>query len=313
MSAEYHAPVLRDEVVSLLQPRGGGSYVDGTVGGGGHAIDILRASEPDGRLIGIDRDEEAIGQARQRLRAYGGRVQLVHANLAEIEGVVRRLGMTAVNGILFDLGASSRQFDEATRGFSFRRPGPLDMRMDRQQSTTAAMILARTGFEELATLFRRYGEERRARSIAREIVRQREGGVVFETTTQLARLVEQVAGPVAGRSRIHPATRVFQALRVAVNDELDSLRRGLAGAVAVLARGGRLAVISFHSLEDRIVKQFFRDQSRGCVCPPGLPACACGCREMVRVITRRPLTAGADELARNPRSRSAKLRVAERI
>ncbi len=313
MSQTTHAPVLRGEVISLLQPRRGGDYVDGTVGGGGHAIDILRASEPDGRLVGIDRDDDAIERARHRLGSAGGRVQLVRANLAEIERVVRSLGMTAIDGILFDLGVSTPQLDEPARGFGFRRPGPLDMRMDRRQRTTAATILAEASLAELVTIFRNYGEERRARSIAREIVRERERGQRCETTTQLARLVERVIGPAGGRSKIHPATRVFQALRIAVNDELESLRRGLAGATTLLKQGGRLAVISFHSLEDRIVKQFFRDQSSACVCPPGLPVCACGRRRVLRVVTRRPVTPAPAEVADNPRARSAKLRVAEKI
>ena len=313
----YHIPVLLKEVVSRLQPRDGGLYVDCTVGGGGHAREILCACGPDGQLIGLDWDEEAIAASRDRLSEFGARVQLVRANYVELERVLMSLGATAVDGIVFDLGVSSRQFDESERGFSFQREGPLDMRMSRppqsDQSpfgTTARDILRTASLEELAKIFRVYGEEKRARAIARAIVTER-ARVPLETTTQLAQLIERVLGPK--RSGIHPATRVFQALRIAVNHELDNLKRGLETATQFLKSGGRIAVISFHSLEDRIVKQFFVEKSSGCICPTDFPACACGRKEALRIVTRKPLTASESEVRANPRARSAKLRVAEKI
>jgi 16S rRNA (cytosine1402-N4)-methyltransferase len=306
----YHTPVLLEEVVNQLQPRRGGLYVDCTVGGGGHAREMLRACGPDGRLIGLDWDEEAIAASRERLSEFGGRVQLVRANHVELERVLMSLGVTVVDGVLFDLGVSSRQFDEPTRGFSFQREGPLDMRMSRQLGATARDVLRSASLEELAKIFRVYGEEKRARAIARELVVER-ARVPLETTTQLARVVERILGPKRGD--IHPATRVFQALRIAVNNELENLRQGLTVATRCLSSGARIAVISFHSLEDRIVKQFFVHESAGCICPPDLPACACGRTEVLRIVTKKPLVAGAAEVRANPRARSAKLRVAEKI
>ena len=226
----YHTPVLLKEVVTQLQPHNGGLYVDCTVGGGGHAHEILCACGPEGRLIGLDWDEEAIAASRERLREFGGRVQLVRANYVELERVLMSLGVTTVDGVVFDLGVSSRQFDEPGRGFSFQREGPLDMRMNRQLGATARDVLRTASLEELARIFRVYGEEKRARAIARKIVAEREQ-TPLETTTQLARLVERVLGPK--RSGIHPATRVFQALRIAVNNELDNLKRGLEVASSI--------------------------------------------------------------------------------
>ncbi len=306
----YHTPVLLKEAVTQLALRRGGLYVDCTVGGGGHAREILRACGPEGQLVGLDWDEEAIPQARERLSEWGARVQLVRANYVELERVLMSLGVTTVDGVLFDLGVSSRQFDAPERGFSFQREGPLDMRMSRQLGATARDVLRTASLEELARIFRIYGEEKRARAIARKIVSEREHAPV-ETTTQLAQLVERVLGPK--RRAIHPATRVFQALRIAVNHELDNLKRGLEAATKFLKSGGRLAVISFHSLEDRIVKQYFAEQSSGCICPPDLPACVCGRQPVLRVVTRKPLTPGEAEIRANPRARSAKLRVAEKI
>jgi 16S rRNA (cytosine1402-N4)-methyltransferase len=291
----YHKPVLLEEVVTQMRPRSRGLYVDCTVGGGGHAAEILRASAPEGRLIGLDWDEEAIPQARERLSEFGGRAQLVAANYVELDRILMSMGVTMVEGILFDLGVSSRQFDEPSRGFSILREGALDMRMS---------------LEELVRIFLVYGEERRARAIARKIVDHREDQPI-ETTAQLAQLVERVLGPKRGP--IHPATRVFQALRIHVNHELQNLKEGLRSAVDHLQSGARLAVLSFHSLEDRIVKQFFVEMSRGCVCPPQLAVCACGRKKILQVVTRRPITASEREVRDNPRSRSAKLRVAEKI
>ena len=293
----YHTPVLLKEVVNQLQPRSGSLYVDCTVGGGGHAREILRACGPAGQLIGLDWDEEAIAAAREKLSEYGARVQLVRANFVELDRVLMSLGMTAVDGVVFDLGVSSRQFDEPTRGFSFQREGPLDMRMSRQLGATARDVLRTASVEELARIFRVYGEERRARAIAREIDRARVRQPI-ETTTQLARLVERVLGPK--RSATHPATRVFQALRIYVNNELENLRRGLEVATRSLKSGGRVAVISFHSLEDRMVKWFFIEQSRS-ETPP------------LRIVTRKLITPTDEEISENPRARSAKLRVAEKV
>ena len=307
----YHTPVLLEEVVAQLQPRSGGLYVDCTVGGGGHAEGILRASAPEGRVIGLDCDDEALAASRERLAAHEGRVQLLHANFAELQETLMSLGVTAVDGLVFDVGVSSRQFDEPSRGFSFQREGPLDMRMNRAAGPAAADVLREASVEELTRIFRVYGEERRARAIAQRIDRERARQPIT-TTTQLASLVEQVLGPKRGGG-IHPATRVFQALRIQVNRELENLQRGLVGAVNVLRAGGRLAVISFHSLEDRIVKQFFVRLSTGCVCPPQLVGCACGRQEVLRLVTRKPVMSTSEEVGRNPRARSAKLRVAEKI
>lgn len=281
----YHTTVLLKEVVAQLQPRSGGLYVDATTGGGGHAGEILRVSAPDGRLIGLDCDDEALAASREKLSEWGARVTLVRANFAELEQALMNVGVTAVDGIVFDLGVSSRQFDEPTRGFSFQREGPLDMRMDRSAGTTAREVINTASEKELADIFFLYGEERRSRSIAKRLVAARP----IETTTQLANLV----GP--RHSKIHPATRVFQALRIYVNDELGNLKRGLEAATRVLTTGGRVAVISFQSLEDRIVKHYFRET----------PA--------LHIITRKPVTPTEEEIERNPRARSAKLRVAEKI
>lgn len=306
----YHTPVLLNEVVTQLAPRSGGIYVDGTLGGGGHAAAVLEASAPGGRLIGLDWDAEAISAARERLKTYGARAVIVPACFAELEEVLMRVGATSVDGVLFDLGVSSRQFDEPSRGFSFQQDGPLDMRMSQSLEASARDVLKTASVDELIRIFTEYGEERRAKAIARAIDRQRQVQPI-ETTFQLVRLVERVLGPK--RSSTHPATRVFQALRIQVNRELENLERGLEAAVRVLKSGGRLAVISFHSLEDRIVKQFFGRLSITCVCPPRLPQCVCGRQPAVKVLTRKPITASDAETAANPRARSAKLRVAEKI
>jgi len=268
-----------------LQPHPGALYVDATVGGGGHAAEMLRASAPDGRLIGLDWDEEALAASREKLSEWGARVALVRANFAELDEALMNEGVTMVDGVMFDLGVSSRQFDEPSRGFSFQAEGPLDMRMDRRAGKSAREVINTASERELADIFFRYGEERRSRSIAKRIVAARP----IETTTQLANLT----GP--RRGKIHPATRVFQALRIFVNDELENLKRGLVAGTRLLKSGGRMTVISFHSLEDRIVKHYFRETPE------------------LRVITRKPVTATEKEIEQNPRARSAKLRVAERI
>jgi 16S rRNA (cytosine1402-N4)-methyltransferase len=294
----YHTSVMLEEVVSHLQPRAGGLYVDATVGGGGHTEALLRASAPDGRVIGLDWDDEAIAASRERLRGWGDRVELVAADFGQLQDVLTAAGVAGVDGVIFDLGVSSRQLDEPSRGFSFLRDGPLDMRMSPRTGTTARELLATASAEELVRIFVTYGEEHRARAIARRIVAERDRQPL-ETTSQLARLVERVSGPQRGR-RIHPATRVFQALRIAVNRELEQLEQGVRAAVVVLKPGGRVAVISFHSLEDRIVKWFFRGEA-GKETPT------------LRIVTKKPVVPGDEEMNANPRARSAKLRVAEKL
>jgi len=289
----------------MLAPERGGLFVDATVGAGGHAEAILERG-PDARLLGLDRDAEALETARRRLARFGDRVELLEANFSDLEEVLAN--RPHADGILADLGVSSMQLDEARRGFSFRREGPLDMRMGKD-GRTAADIVATASAEELTRIFREWGEERMAAKIARGIVRERTREPI-QTTRQLARIVAEEKG---GREKIDPATRVFQALRIEVNQELTALARFLAAAVARLNGGGRLAVISYHSLEDRLVKDAFRRDSGVCLCPPRLPQCVCGARAALRVLTRRPLRPSEAEQRRNPRSRSAKLRVAEKL
>jgi 16S rRNA (cytosine1402-N4)-methyltransferase len=304
-----HVPVMLEEVLAWLAPRPGGVYVDATVGAGGHADAILRRIVPGGHLIGIDRDAEALAIAGQRLAHDAASITLRHANFTAIRQIVAEAGVEAVDGIVMDLGASSLQFDRPERGFSFSRPGPLDMRMDRSQPTTAGHLVNGLPERELADLIHRYGEERFARRIARAIVRRRP----IETTTALADAASAAIPRRAWPRGIHPATRTFQALRIATNHELDDLTRALPDAVGALREGGRLCVITFHSLEDRILKHTYVRLSRGCTCPPGSPLCTCGGRRWLRVLTRRPVTPSASEIAANPRARSAKLRVAERL
>jgi 16S rRNA (cytosine1402-N4)-methyltransferase len=301
-----HRPVMAAKVVGLLVT-GPGDYIDATVGLGGHAERILDAAGPESRLLGLDLDPRALAVAAQRLGRFGPRARLVRANFADLAEVAAREGFVPARGVLFDLGVGSHQLAAAAAGFSFQLSGPLDMRYDPDAPVTAADLVNKLSEAELAEIIRRYGEEPRARRIAREIVRARP----ITTTDELARVVARAVGPARGR--IHPATRTFMALRIAVNRELENLSRGLEGAVKVLGRGGRIAVISFHSLEDRIVKEFFRRESRDCICPPGLPVCVCGHRAILREVTRRPVTPDAAEVETNPRARSAKLRVAEKV
>ena len=302
-----HIPVLFQMVLDGLQVRPGGRYVDATVGGGGHASGVLEASSPNGRLLGLDRDPAAVKAAGKRLASFGERVALVHSSFGRLAEVARARRFVPVDGILFDLGLSSLQLAGAERGFAFMVDGPLDMRFDpRSGGTTAADLVNALSAEELATLLSRYGEERQARRIAEAIVAARP----LYTTTELVDVIERVA---KRRERIHPATRTFQALRIAVNDELAVLESALPQAVEILSSGGRLVVISFHSLEDRIVKRFLRQESRDCICPPEAPVCTCAHRAVLRVISRKPLRPTAAEIADNPRARSARLRIAERI
>jgi 16S rRNA (cytosine1402-N4)-methyltransferase len=309
-----HMPVLVDEVMSMLAPAPGSLQIDATVGGGGHTERILEATNPDGRLLGLDADGAAIARVDGRLRPrFGDRLVLRRANFRELGTVAPEAGFGAVDGMLFDLGLSSFQLGDAERGFGFRTGGPLDMRFDTTRGVPAAELLATLDRIELSALFKRYGEEPQANRIANAIVAARATAPV-STAEELAALVERVApGNPRTRRRIHPATRVFQALRIAVNEELDALQDGLAAAVDLLRPGGRLVVLSYHSLEDRIVKRFFAAERRGCTCPPEVPVCVCGKNPRLRLVTRPSLTPRADEIAANPRARSARLRAAERL
>ena len=310
-----HRPVLYHEIIHALQLRNGGLYVDGTLGAGGHSAGILEASAPDGRLLGLDVDPQALELARKRLAPFGSRALLVQASYTTLGEQLKALGWQAVDGILLDLGVSSMQVDTPQRGFSFQVEAPLDMRFDPTNPLRAADLVNHLSEAELADLVFRYGEERHSRRVARAIIKARP----LETTRQLAEVVARAAGPSrkGGRSgsesRIHPATRTFQALRIAVNRELEALETVLPQAVAALAPGGRLAVISFHSLEDRIVKQFFRRESQDCLCPPRQPVCTCGHQATLIEITRHPIRPQDEEVEQNPRSRSARLRVAEKV
>ncbi len=307
MEAAEHVPVLLQEVLATLKPAPGGRYVDLTVGVAGHARGLLELSSPSGRLLAIDADAEAVRYARSALQEFGERAAVLQGFFDELAAIADEAAFAAVDGIVADLGLSSRQLADARRGFAFQYEGPLDMRLDPEaQDTTAADLVNGLPEEELASVIYRYGEERRSRAIARAIVRRRP----LHTTTELADLVARTVGQ---RGRIHPATRVFMALRIAVNDELGALERMLPQAVDLLAPGGRLAVIAFHSLEDRIVKEYMRREASGCLCPPAAPVCTCGHRPKLRLVTRRPIQPSAEECARNPRSRSARMRVAERL
>lgn len=301
-----HKPVLYQKVLTALKPASGKRFIDGTIGGGGHAWGILDASSPAGQLLGMDADPDALQVARGSLTAFGPRVTLVQSNFVRLEEIARQSGFYPVHGVLLDLGISSMQLSVAARGFSFQRNGPLDMRLDPSLERTASDLVNDLPVKELADLVWRYGEERYARRIARAIVAARP----LTTTSELAQVVARAVGQ---RGRIHPATRTFQALRIAVNDELGALEAVLPQAVCVLAPGGRLAVIAFHSLEDRLVKTFFRRESRDCICQPKLPVCSCGHKASLQIVTRRPTVPSATEKAFNPRSRSARLRVAEKL
>jgi 16S rRNA (cytosine1402-N4)-methyltransferase len=311
---EGHLPVLVDEVVTMLAPAPGSLQIDATLGGGGHTERILEASSPDGRLLGLDADGAAIARVAGRLRPrFGDRLVLRQANFRELRTVAPEAGFGVVDGMLFDLGLSSFQLGDADRGFGFRTGGPLDMRFDTTRGIPAAELLATLDRMELSALFKRYGEEPQANRIANAIVAARSTAAI-STAEELAALIERVApGNPRVRRRIHPATRVFQALRIAVNAELDALQDALAASVDLLRPGGRLVVLSYHSLEDRIVKRFFAAERRGCVCPPEIPVCVCGRNPRLRLVTRPSLTPTAEEIAANPRARSARLRAAERL
>ncbi len=305
-----HQPVLLEEVITALRPRSGGLYIDGTVGAGGHASAILSKSNPDGQLFGFDQDKNALAVASRRLAKFGERVHLLHVKFDRLSQVVAQYQIPPADGILFDLGLSSMQVDQPERGFSFQRDGPLDMRMDDTAGLTAADLVNRLPEAELADLIYRYGEERHSRRIAKAIVKARP----LQRTTELANVVARAIGKKRhGAAKIDPATRTFQALRIAVNDELGALEQALPQAIAALRPGGRLAVISFHSLEDRIVKHFFKREAQDCICPPEQPVCTCRHKATIDIITKRPITPSSAEQNANPRARSAKLRVVELI
>jgi len=308
-----HQPVLYKEIIHALGPRRGGLYVDGTLGAGGHASGILEASHPDGKLLGLDVDPQALTLAQTRLAPFGKRAILMQASYQTLTEQLDRLGWPAVDGILLDLGLSSMQIDTPERGFSFLVDAPLDMRFDPRNPTTAADLVNELPERELADLIFRYGEERNARQVARAILRARP----LTSTRQLAEVVARSTSGGAGG--IHPATRTFQALRIAVNQELEALEYVLPQALQALAPathqhpGGRLAVIAFHSLEDRLVKQFFRREARDCLCPPRQPICTCGHKAILRELTRQPIRPQEEEIQHNPRARSARLRIVERL
>jgi 16S rRNA (cytosine1402-N4)-methyltransferase len=307
-----HRPVLLRETIGLLAPQRGGLFVDGTVGLGGHSEAILNASS-DARVIGIDLDSEALRLARERLARFGERFRPVHGNFREIARIVAAAGDKNVSGILIDLGVSSLQLDSPKRGFSFRFDAPLDMRMDAEGGgETAADLLRRLSEEEIAGIIFQYGEERRSRRIARRIVERRDQGKPVETTKDLVDLIAKAAG-YSKAQKIHPATRTFQALRIAVNKELEGLDRFVETAVDLLQANGRFLAISFHSLEDRIIKRELRRLAGHCQCPPRVPLCACGARRAVEILTRRPVTPEAIEMDQNPRARSAKLRACRKL
>ncbi len=309
---EYaHKPVLLDECLDALAVREDGIYVDGTLGRGGHSLEIVRRLTT-GRLIGIDRDGAALDTAPIRLEGHMDKVTLVRGNFGDITAILERLGVMGVDGMLFDLGVSSPQLDDASRGFSYLQDAPLDMRMDQSASLTAYEVVNGWSGEELKRILWQYGEERYSSSIAVAILRTRQQAPI-QTTGQLVEIIQAAMPARARREKQHPAKRSFQAIRIAVNDELGQVERMLDCVLPLLNRRGRLAVISFHSLEDRLVKTAFSAWAQGCTCPPDFPMCVCGNRPKVRLVSRKPITAGEKELIENPRARSAKLRVAEKL
>lgn len=306
MTGASHQPVLYHEIIHALQPKNAGHYVDGTLGAGGHARGILEACTSKGRLLGLDVDPQALALARENLAPYGQRAHLLQVSYDSLAKMLREIGWDKVDGILLDLGLSSMQLDTPERGFSFQQDAPLDMRFDPASPTSAADLVNMLPQDELADLIYRFGEERASRRIAQAIVKARP----LQTTRQLAAVIESVS---PRKGRVHPATQTFQALRIAVNEELDRVANVLPQAVAALKSGGRLAIISFHSLEDRIVKEYFRRESRDCICPPRQPVCTCGHKATLKEISRKPIIPGEAEIAANPRARSAKLRIAEKL
>ena len=306
-----HKPVLLDECIEALAIRPEGVYLDGTLGRAGHSREIARRLTT-GRLICVDRDQAALDAAEERLAPWRERVTLVHSNFCALDAILDGLGLDGVDGMLFDLGVSSPQLDDASRGFSYRTDAPLDMRMDQTDTLTARAVVNEWPQEELRRILWQYGEERYAPAVAGAIVRARDKRPI-ETTLELVEVVMGAMPPAALREKQHPAKRTFQAIRIAVNDELGAVRQGMEAAIDHLKPGGRLAVITFHSLEDRIVKNVFQDAAKGCTCPPSFPVCVCGRKPKIRILTKKPIIATREEVEENPRSRSAKLRVAERV
>ena len=311
MSSFHHVSVLLDASIDALNIRPDGIYVDGTLGGGGHSREIA-SRLTTGHLIGIDRDETALAAAGERLAPFMDRVTLVHSNFCEMDSVIRSLGYPGVDGVLLDLGVSSPQLDESSRGFSYMADAPLDMRMDRGDTLTAYQVVTEWSYEELTRILFDYGEERYAPLIAGAICRRREQKPIA-TTLELVDIIRGSVPPAALREKQHPAKRSFQAIRIAVNDELGAVSKAMEAAIPMLNPGGRLAVITFHSLEDRIVKSSMAEAARGCTCPPSFPVCVCGKKPKVKLLSRKPVLPGPEELEENPRARSAKLRVCEKL
>ena len=311
MSSFHHVSVLLDACIDALAIRPDGVYVDGTLGGGGHSREIA-GRLTTGHLIGIDRDETALAAAGERLAPFMDRVTLVHSNFCEMDSVIRSLGYGGVDGVLLDLGVSSPQLDESSRGFSYMADAPLDMRMDRGDTLTAYQVVNEWSYEELKRILFDYGEERYAPLIAGAICRRREQKPIA-TTLELVDIIRGSVPPAALREKQHPAKRSFQAIRIAVNDELGAVSKAMEAAIPMLNPGGRLAVITFHSLEDRIVKSSMAEAARGCTCPPSFPVCVCGKKPKVKLLSRKPVLPGPEELEENPRARSAKLRVCEKL
>lgn len=312
-AAFHHISVLAEACMDGLNIRPSGTYIDATMGGGGHSERILQRLDETGRLIGIDRDRAAIAASTERLGRFGKQFTAVKSNFADLASAAQSAGITGADGVLFDLGVSSYQLDTAERGFSYMNDAPLDMRMDTDGGVTAAEFLATVEEATLARVLSEYGEERFANRIAAAICAARDRQPI-RTTRELSELIVSAIPAAAARAeKQHPAKRSFQAIRIAVNGELDAAERGIRAAAALLNPGGRLCVISFHSLEDRLVKRIFQELSQGCTCPRDFPVCVCGAKPVFKVVTGKPITAGADELQENPRARSAKLRVAEKI
>ena len=310
MSEFHHVSVLLDECIEGLNIKPDGIYVDGTLGGAGHSYHIAEKLTT-GRLIGIDRDPVALKAAGERLSPFADRVTLVHSNFCRMGQVLQELGISGVDGILMDLGVSSPQLDDGSRGFSYMTDAPLDMRMDNGDALSADTVVNTWSYEELKHILYDYGEERYAPAIAAAIVRKREISPI-RTTLELVDVIRSAMPPAALREKQHPAKRTFQAIRIAVNDELNSVSKAMDAAIPCLNPGGRLAVITFHSLEDRIVKNAMAAAAKGCICPPEFPVCVCGRKPQVTVLTRKPIVSGEEELERNPRARSAKLRICEK-
>lgn len=312
MSPYQHTPVLLKEVIKILKPKAGKVFIDCTLGGGGHAEEILKRMDSLGHLVGIDCDAEALEAGAERLAKYRNKVKFVHGNFVNIKNIIKEQGFERVDGIFFDLGVSSYQIDTSERGFSLRVDGPLDMRMDRSKSLTSAHLINNLNIEKLEKIFRDFGEERFSRRIAKSIVREREKNHITRTL-QLVNLIKGAVPNLSPKKKLDSVTRIFQSLRIAVNSELDNLKIALRDSINLLKKNGRIAVISYHSLEDRIVKTIFKEEASDCICPPKVPVCVCGHKKRIKILTPKPVTPKALETKSNPRARSAKLRAAEKL